>query len=232
MFEVVEVKVREGGGIVYYSTNGLNLAIGDYVIIEAERGLDYGVILSPREVILDSDVEQPLRRVIRKATDVDLKKIRESEKKAKQASGVCLKKIEEHKLDMKLIQAEYSFDRSKVIFYFTAKGRIDFRKLVRDLATVFKIRIEMRQIGVRDEAKLKGGFGPCGRPLCCTKFLKEFGTVTMRMAREQNLPLNPAKISGLCGRLMCCLAYEYPNYVASRKSSREITLKPPSLRSG
>lgn len=220
MFEVVEVKIREGGGIIYYSTNGLNLAIGDYVVIEAERGLDYGQVLSPREVILDSDIEQPLRRVIRKTTDIDLKKIKENEKKAKQAFDVCFRKIGEHKLDMKLIQTEYSFDQSKVIFYFTAKGRIDFRKLVRDLAAIFKIRIEMRQIGVRDEARLKGGFGPCGRPLCCTKFLKEFGTVTMRMAREQNLPLNPAKISGLCGRLMCCLAYEYPTYV---KDSNQTT---------
>lgn len=212
MFEVVEIKIREGGGIVYHSTNGLHLDVGDYVIIEAERGLDYGEVVFSREVILDSDVEHPLRKVVRLATDIDMKKIKENEKKAKQTSAVCLKKIQEHKLEMKLVQTEYSFDGSKVIFYFTAKGRIDFRELVRDLAAIFKIRIEMRQIGVRDEAKLLGGFGPCGLPLCCTKFLKEFGAVTMRMARQQNLPLNPIKISGLCGRLMCCLSYEQATY--------------------
>ncbi|MCK4860016.1 MAG: stage 0 sporulation protein [Candidatus Omnitrophica bacterium] len=210
MYEVVEVKVREGGGVIYYSTNNLDLKLGDYVIIEVERGLDYGEVLSPREVILDKDVEHPLRKIVRKAVKTDLEKIKKNDKKAKQAFELCFKKIGEHKLGMKLIQAEYSFDCNKVIFYFTAKGRIDFRNLVRDLAAIFKIRIEMRQIGVRDEARLMGGFGPCGRPLCCTKFLKEFGAVTMRMAREQGLPLNPAKISGLCGRLMCCLCFEYP----------------------
>jgi len=212
MFEVVEVKIREWGGIVYHSTNGLPLNVGDYVIIEAERGLDYGEVLSPREVILDSDVEHPLHRIIRKATAADFKKIDDNENKAKEAFDVCIKKTQEHKLEMKLIQAEYSFDCSKVIFYFTAKGRVDFRMLVRDLAGAFKIRIEMRQIGVRDEAKLIGGFGLCGLPLCCTKFLKEFGAVTMRMARQQGLPLNPNKISGLCGRLMCCLSYEQNVY--------------------
>jgi len=162
-----------------------------------------------------------LRRVIRKATREDIEKIKKNKEEAKKAFGICLKKIDKHKLEMKLIQAEYSFDRSKIIFYFTAKGRIDFRKLVRDLATIFKIRIEMRQIGVRDEAKLRGGFGPCGLPLCCTTFLKEFSSVTLQMARNQNLPLNPNKISGLCGRLMCCLTYEHSDYANEKEKRKE-----------
>jgi cell fate regulator YaaT (PSP1 superfamily) len=156
--------------------------------------------------------KEPAKKIIRLAGDPDFKQIEENRLKAREAFGTCLKKIEEHKLDMKLVKAEYSFDRSKIVFYFTAEGRIDFRNLVKDLAKIFKARIELRQIGVRDEARFFGGFGPCGRELCCAKFLKDFEPVTIKMAKEEGLPLNPPKISGLCGRLMCCLSFEYENY--------------------
>ncbi len=212
MFEVVQVRLREAGRIAYFSTGGLKFKPGDYTIVEADRGLEYGQIISEAEVILDDDVEQPLRSVVRIATGEDMKRIQRNKEKVTQAFEVCEKKILERRLPMKLVEAEYSFDRSKIIFYFTAEGRVDFRELVKDLARIFKVRIEMRQIGVRDEAKLLGGFGSCGRPLCCARFLKDFEPVTIRMAKEQNLPLNPTKISGLCGRLMCCLGYEYRLY--------------------
>ena len=190
----------------------MKFKMGSYVIVEADRGLDYGQVISESEVILDSDVGEPLRRVLRKANPWDLHQIEKNKKKAKEMITSCAKKIQEHKLPMKLIDAEFSFDRSKIIFYFTAEDRVDFRNLVKDLANIFKIRIELKQIGVRDEARLLGGFGPCGRGLCCASFLKDFEPVTIRMAKEQALPLNPTKISGLCGRLMCCLGYEYKGY--------------------
>ncbi len=212
MCEVVQVRLREAGRIAYFSTGGLKFKPGDYIIVEADRGLEYGQICSEAEVILDDDVEQPLRSVVRIATAEDMKKIQKNRERANQAFDTCQKRILQRKLPMKLVEAEYSFDRSKVTFYFTAEGRVDFRDLVKDLARIFKARIEMRQIGVRDEAKLLGGFGPCGRTLCCARFLKDFEPVTIRMAKEQNLPLNPTKLSGLCGRLMCCLAYEYKLY--------------------
>ena len=212
MFEVVQVKLREAGKVTYYCTGGLKFKPGIYVIVEGDRGLDYGQVISETEVILDSDVEEPLRTVIRHSTRDDLRRIAKNKEKVSQAFETCVKKIETHKLPMKLVEAEYSFDRSKIIFYFTAEGRVDFRELVKDLAHIFKARIELRQIGVRDEAKLLGGFGPCGMPLCCTRFLNDFEPVTIRMAKDQNLPLNPAKMSGLCGRLMCCLGYEYATY--------------------
>jgi cell fate regulator YaaT (PSP1 superfamily) len=171
---------------------------------------------------LDTKSKEPPKKIMRLANDNDLKQIAENRTKAKEASSACLKKIEEHKLDMKLVHAEYSFDRSKIIFYFTASGRVDFRNLVKDLAKIFKARIELRQIGVRDEAKFFGGFGPCGRELCCAKFLKDFEPVTIKMAKEEGLPLNPPKISGLCGRLMCCLSYEYETYkILSKGLPRE-----------
>ncbi|MFH1996134.1 MAG: stage 0 sporulation family protein [Candidatus Omnitrophota bacterium] len=212
MFEVVEIRLREAGKILYFSTNGMKFKTGDHVIVEADRGLDYGQVMAEADVILDSDVEEPLRRVLRKANPWDLEQVDKNKKKAKEMMSTCTKKIHEHKLPMKLIDAEFSFDRSKIVFYFTAEDRVDFRNLVKDLANIFKIRIELKQIGVRDEARLLGGFGPCGRALCCASFLKDFAPVTIRMAKEQALPLNPTKISGLCGRLMCCLGYEYKSY--------------------
>ncbi len=198
----------EQGGQAYLK----KVKVGDYVIVEAERGKEYGQIVSEAESVSEAEIEAPLRKVIRIASRDDLRQIEENRKKTKEAIGTCAKKIAEHKLDMKLVDAEYSFDRSKFIFYFTANGRIDFRELVKDLARIFKARIELRQIGVRDEARMFGGYGPCGRVLCCKSFLKDFEPVTVRMAKDQNLPLNPTKISGVCGRLMCCLGYEYKVY--------------------
>jgi cell fate regulator YaaT (PSP1 superfamily) len=212
MHEVVQVKIREGGKVAYYDIGQLQLVIGDYVIVEADRGLEYGQVISEIEKIMDNEVEGILRKVIRLATAHDIRQIKENEKKAQSALKSAIKKIEEHKLPMKLIDVEYSFDRSKIIFYFTAEGRVDFRDLVKDLAAVFKARIELKQIGVRDEAKFLGGLGPCGRPLCCAGFLKNFEPVTIRMAKDQRLPLASSKISGLCGRLMCCLSFEYKMY--------------------
>jgi cell fate regulator YaaT (PSP1 superfamily) len=210
---IILVRLRDSGQIFPYDKGTLNVKEGNYVIIEHDRGQDYGQIISPNEApaAQGASKESP-KKIIRIATDADLKQIEQNRSKAKEAFSACAKKIEEHKLDMKLVQAEYSFDMSKIIFYFTADGRIDFRNLVKDLAKVFKARIELRQIGVRDEAKLFGGFGPCGRELCCARFLKDFEPVTMKMAKEEGLPLNPLKISGLCGRLMCCLSFEYETY--------------------
>lgn len=212
MYEVIMVRIGEGGRTVYYINLGLRPVMGDIVILEADRGQEYGEVLSEPEIILDCDVEGPLKKIVRVATEKDLVQIEENKKKIKEIYSACEKKIAESKLAMNLIDAEYSFDRSKIIFYFTADGRIDFRDLVRDLARIFKARIELKQIGVRDEAKLLGGCGHCGRPLCCAKFLKDFEPITIKMAKVQNLPLNPAKISGLCGRLMCCLGYEHQVY--------------------
>jgi cell fate regulator YaaT (PSP1 superfamily) len=212
MYEVIQIRLRDAGKIEYFSLAGLKPKVDEYVIVEAERGMEYGQAVSEPEILLEADVEAPLRRLIRIATTGDLHQIDRNRKKIAEVTQTCLKKIQDFKLPMKLIEAEYSFDRSKIVFYFTAEGRVDFRELVKDLAGVFKARIELRQIGVRDEAKMLGGFGPCGRVLCCAKFLKDFEPVTIRMAKEQNLPLNPSKISGLCGRLMCCLGYEYNTY--------------------
>jgi cell fate regulator YaaT (PSP1 superfamily) len=213
MESIILVRLRDSGQVHSYNANNLNLKEGDYVIVEHDRGLDYGQIVSPNESLeLDANSKEPPRKILRIAKESDLKQIEENRIKAKEAFCTCIKKIGEHKLDMKLVQAEYSFDRTKIIFYFTANGRIDFRSLVKDLAKIFKARIELRQIGVRDEARLFGGFGPCGRELCCAKFLKDFEPVTIKMAKEEGLPLNPPKISGLCGRLMCCLSFEYETY--------------------
>jgi len=212
MYEVIQVRLREAGKITYFSTSGMKFKAGDYVIVEADRGLDYGQVLSETEAILDSDVDEPLKKIMRKANPWDMMQIEKNKKKIKEVMDTCAKKIQDRKLNMKLIDAEFSFDRSKVMFYFTADGRVDFRDLVKDLAAAFKTRIELKQIGVRDEAKMLGGLGPCGRALCCATYLKDFEPVTIKMAKEQNLPLNPTKISGLCGRLMCCLGYEYKTY--------------------
>jgi len=220
MEKVVSVRLRELGQI--YSCNapeGLELREGDYVIVEHDRGLDYGQITTPGNGTgpQAAGSKESIKKIVRKAHEKDLKQIEDDKTRAKEAFNSCMKKIEEHKLDMKLVKAEYSFDRSKIMFYFTAPGRVDFRKLVKDLAKVFKARIELRQIGVRDEAKLLGGFGSCGRELCCVRFLNDFEPVTIKMAKEEGLPLNPPKISGLCGRLMCCLNFEYETYKALSK---------------
>ena len=212
MYEVVQIRLREAGKITYFSPNGMHFKVGEYAIVEADRGLDYGQVLSEVEALLDSDIDEPLKKVIRKANPWDMHQVEKNKKKIREVMDTCSRKIQERRLPMKLIDAEFSFDRSKIIFYFTAEGRIDFRELVKDLASVFKTRIELKQIGVRDEAKILGGLGPCGRALCCATYLKDFEPVTIKMAKEQNLPLNPTKISGLCGRLMCCLGYEHKTY--------------------
>lgn len=223
MENVTLVRLRDSGQLQFYDTNKIQAKEGDFVIIEHDRGLDYGQIVCGREkTIPEEKSKEPLKKILRLASENDLKQIKENRVKAKDAFNECAKKIGEHKLDMKLVQAEYSFDRSKIIFYFTANGRIDFRNLVKDLAKIFKARIELRQIGVRDEARLFGGIGPCGRELCCAKFLKDFEPVTIKMAKEEGLPLNPPKISGLCGRLMCCLYFEYETYkILSKGLPRE-----------
>lgn len=212
MHKVVGVRFKEAGKIYYFDPHDLELETGEYAIVETSRGVEYGkIVVGPREVP-DEDIVSPLKKVIRKATKEDAEKVADNQKKESKAFDICLEKIKEHGLPMKLIGVEYTFDNSKVIFYFTAEGRVDFRELVKDLAAIFRTRIELRQIGVRDEAKMIGGLGPCGRFLCCKSFLGEFEPVSIKMAKEQNLSLNPTKISGICGRLMCCLKYEQEYY--------------------
>ncbi len=209
---VVGVRFKEVGKIYYFSPSDLEIQPRDHVIVETARGLEYGeAVVGPKQVDLD-EVVQPLKKIIRKATEEDDQQLIENRVDEKNAYVLCQEKIREHKLPMKLIDVEYTFDRSKAIFYFTAEGRVDFRELVKDLASVFRTRIELRQIGVRDEAKMIGGLGSCGRELCCSTFLGDFETVSIKMAKEQNLSLNPTKISGICGRLMCCLKYETEAY--------------------
>ena len=212
MVKIIGVRFRNVGKIYYFNPKNFQIKTGDAVIVETARGVEFGrVVLGPKEVE-DSKVVQPLKDVIRVATKKDQEKEENNRKKEKEAYEICLKKIQKHDLDMKLIDAEYTFDNNKVLFYFTADGRIDFRELVKDLAAVFKTRIELRQIGVRDETKILGGIGICGRPLCCHTYLSEFVPVSIKMAKEQNLSLNPTKISGVCGRLMCCLKNEQETY--------------------
>lgn len=212
MIKVIGVRFRRTGKIYYFDPTDLNIEAGQHVIVETARGVEYGdVVLGVREVEEDK-VIQPLKPVIRVATQEDDKIDAGNREKEKKAFQICLEKIKKHGLDMKLIDTEYTFDNNKVLFYFTADGRIDFRELVKDLAAVFKIRIELRQIGVRDETKVLGGIGICGRPLCCSTYLSEFAPVSIKMAKEQNLSLNPIKISGVCGRLMCCLKNEEETY--------------------
>jgi len=207
---IAQVRLREMGSVFCCRVEGFNLKNGDLVIVEVERGIDYGQVVS--DPLLAEKVDDSVKKILRPVSETDLKQIQDNRKKAQEASVTCTQKIQDHKLDMKLVGAEYAFDRSKILFYFTAEGRVDFRELVKDLAKIFKARIELRQIGVRDEAKMLGGFGPCGRELCCCRFLKDFEPVTIKMAKDQNLSLNPPKISGLCGRLMCCLSYEHKHY--------------------
>lgn len=212
MTRVIGVRFRNVGKIYYFSPKNLEIKSGDHVIVETARGVEYGnVVLPPRDVE-DEKVVQPLKEVIRIANAQDDKKEESNRKREKEAYQICLKKIKEHGLEMKLIDVEYTFDNNKVLFYFTADGRIDFRELVKDLAAIFRTRIELRQIGVRDETKILGGIGICGRALCCHTYLSEFAPVSIKMAKEQNLSLNPTKISGVCGRLMCCLKNEEETY--------------------
>ena len=195
----------------------MNIQKDTYVVVETARGIEFGECVIGIKEISEKDIVAPLKSVLRIATEEDINKHFKNKDKEKDAFDICLKKIQEHELTMKLIDVEYTFDNNKVIFYFTADGRVDFRELVKDLATIFKTRIELRQIGVRDEAKMLGGLGPCGRPMCCSTFLGDFASVSIKMAKEQNLSLNPTKISGICGRLMCCLNYEQSTYEDIRK---------------
>ena len=212
MLKVIGVRFRNGGKVYYFSPGKLEIKTGDHVIVETARGVEYGyVVLGNREVEEDK-VVQPLKTVIRMAGKEDQNREQTNRKKEKEAFKICQEKIRKHQLEMKLIDVEYTFDNNKILFYFTADGRIDFRELVKDLASVFKTRIELRQVGVRDETKIMGGIGICGRPLCCHSYLSEFAPVSIKMAKEQNLSLNPTKISGVCGRLMCCLKNEEETY--------------------
>lgn len=212
MIKVVGVRFKKAGKIYYFDPEKKWINNGDFVIVETIRGIEYGQVVVGPKMVKEEDIVQPLKKVLRLATEEDIKLNNENKEKEKQAFDICLKKIEEHGLEMKLIDIEYTFDNNKVIFYFTADGRIDFRELVKDLAAIFRTRIELRQIGVRDEAKMIGGLGPCGRQMCCSSFLGEFYPVSIKMAKEQKLSLNPAKISGICSRLMCCLNYEHQVY--------------------
>lgn len=217
MVKIVGIRFKKAGKIYYFDPNELDIKKGDYVIVETARGIEFGECVIGIKDVTEDVVVAPLKSVIRIANSEDINKHKENKDKEAEALNICLNKINDHKLDMKLIDVEYTFDNNKVIFYFTADGRVDFRELVKDLATVFKTRIELRQIGVRDEAKMIGGLGPCGRTLCCSSFLGDFVSVSIKMAKEQNLSLNPTKISGICGRLMCCLNYEQSTYEYIRK---------------
>lgn len=216
MIKVIGVRFRRAGKIYNFDPANLNIKQGDHVIVETARGIEYGKVVEGIKEVSEDEIVVPLKQVIRVSTQADDKKAKDNLEKEKKAFFICKEKIAKHGLEMKLIDTEYTFDNNKVLFYFTADGRIDFRELVKDLAAVFKTRIELRQVGVRDETKMLGGIGVCGRPLCCSTYLSEFIPVSIKMAKEQNLSLNPTKISGICGRLMCCLkneqeAYEYLN---------------------
>lgn len=212
MVKVVGVRFRNAGKIYYFEPGKLDIHAGMHVIVETARGVEMGTVMTEPKGVSEEEVIQPLKPVIRIATEADEKTVAKNREKEKDAFRICLEKIAKHKLDMKLVEAEYTFDNNKLLFYFTADGRIDFRELVKDLAAVFRTRIELRQIGVRDETKIMGGIGICGRALCCNTYLSEFAPVSIKMAKEQNLSLNPTKISGVCGRLMCCLKNEQETY--------------------
>lgn len=212
MIKVIGVRFRQAGKIYNFSPADFQVKVGDHVIVETARGIEYGSVVQGIREVADDKVIMPLKSVIRIATEEDDKKAIENNEKEKKAFKICKEKIAKHGLEMKLIETEYTFDNNKVLFYFTVDGRIDFRELVKDLASVFKTRIELRQVGVRDETKMLGGIGICGRPLCCNTYLSEFIPVSIKMAKEQSLSLNPTKISGICGRLMCCLKNEQEAY--------------------
>ncbi|HLS53159.1 MAG TPA: stage 0 sporulation family protein [Tissierellaceae bacterium] len=212
MIDVVGVRFKKAGKIYYFDPDNIDVGFHDFVIVETARGIEFGhVVIGPKKVA-EEEIVSPLKKVLRVATAKDFEIHRINIEKAKKAMTICQEKVEEHGLGMKIIDVEYTFDNNKIIFYFTADGRVDFRELVKDLAAIFRTRIELRQIGVRDEAKMIGGLGPCGKPCCCAQFLGEFEPVSIKMAKEQSLSLNPSKISGLCGRLMCCLKFEQEAY--------------------
>ena len=218
MYDVVGVRFKKAGKIYYFDPGDLSIEKDDFVIVETVRGVEYGRAVIARKQVEEHDVVLPLKKVVRIADQKDRMIVEENKQEAQEAYEVCNEKVNEHQLDMKLVDVEYTFDRNKVIFYFTADGRVDFRELVKDLAAIFRTRIELRQIGVRDEAKMLGGIGPCGRMLCCSTFLGDFDPVSIKMAKDQNLSLNPTKISGLCGRLMCCLKYENDEYESAKEA--------------
>ncbi len=222
MTEVVGVKFESTGKMYYFSPNKIAINKGERVIVETSRGLECGQVYMANEFVEDDKIIPPLKNIIRVATKDDERKIKENAEKEKKAYTICEEKILKHKLDMKLVNVEYTFDASKILFYFTSDGRVDFRELVKDLASMFRTRIELRQIGVRDEAKLLGGLGICGRPFCCKTFLNGFQPVSIKMAKEQGLSLNPVKISGTCGRLMCCLKYEQDAYTDLLKTTPKV----------
>lgn len=222
MYNVVGVRFKKAGKIYYFDPGDLLVEKNDFVIVETVRGIEYGkVVIGPKQVE-EHDVVLPLKKVLRLADQKDRIIVEENKQAAKEAFEICCEKVALHELDMKLVDVEYTFDRNKVIFYFTADGRVDFRELVKDLAAIFRTRIELRQIGVRDEAKMLGGIGPCGRILCCSSFLGDFDPVSIKMAKDQNLSLNPTKISGLCGRLMCCLKYENDEYETAKNQLPDV----------
>ena len=212
MIKVIGVRFKSVGKIYYFDPDGKTFSLDDGVIVETARGTECGRVALTEREIDEEAFSMPIKKIVRPATEADFKTLEENKEKEKEAYQVCLSKIRANKLEMNLIDVEYTFDRSKILFYFTADGRVDFRQLVKDLASVFRTRIELRQIGVRDEAKMRGGLGICGRPLCCSLFLGDFEPVSIKMAKEQSLSLNPTKISGTCGRLMCCLKYEQDAY--------------------
>jgi cell fate regulator YaaT (PSP1 superfamily) len=213
LIRVVQIRLREAGRVHYFRLGDIDLSVEEYCIVQSDRGQEYGQVMSEPETVPEENFKEALKMVLRKITINDRYQINKNLRDGEEARRVCLEKIHEHNLPMKLVDVEYSFDRSKIVFYFTSDGRVDFRDLVKDLARHFRSRIELRQIGVRDEAKMVGGLGCCGRPLCCTTFLKNFEPINIRMAKDQRLSLNPSKISGVCGRLLCCLRYEHPCYV-------------------
>ncbi|MGI6605802.1 MAG: PSP1 domain-containing protein [Peptococcia bacterium] len=221
MVNVIGVRFKYAGKIYYFDPGDLELPVNTPVIVETIRGLELGTVVIDLRQVPEEEVVLPLKKVMRIATQSDLQKMEANQAKTAEAKEICLQKIAAHDLPMKLVDVEYTFDGSKIIFYFTAEGRVDFRELVKDLAAVFRTRIELRQIGVRDEAKMLGGLGSCGRELCCASFLGDFEPVSIRMAKDQNLSLNPTKISGICGRLMCCLKYENDCYQCSKKERKE-----------
>lgn len=222
MAAVVGVRFKNAGKLYYFDPGKLWPAAGSFVVVETARGIEYGQVITGVREVDDELITSPLKQVIRIGTEEDAKHALENEAFEKDAYKICQHKIDEHKLDMKLVGVEQTFDNAKILFYFTANGRVDFRSLVKDLASVFHTRIELRQIGVRDEAKMLGGLGPCGRPICCGSFLGDFQPVSIKMAKEQNLSLNPTKISGVCGRLMCCLKFEQDHYESTRKRMPKI----------
>ncbi len=222
MAEVIGVRFKEVGKVYYFDPKNIKLNTGDMVIVETARGIECGQVAIANKIVDDSEIVHPLKPLIRKANDNDLSHVAENKKRQEEAFKICEKKIAEHNLDMHLVDVEYTFDNNKILFYFTADGRVDFRTLVKDLASVFRTRIELRQIGVRDEAKMLGGLGVCGRPFCCHSFLGDFQPVSIKMAKEQGLSLSPVKISGTCGRLMCCLKYEQDAYTDLLKHTPKV----------